>query len=35
MAHCAVKVPALVEIEPGHEVRCFLFHDELEKEAQE
>ncbi|UCF97448.1 MAG: ATP-binding cassette domain-containing protein [Spirochaetaceae bacterium] len=34
MEHCDAKVPALAEVEPGHGVRCFLYHDRLEKEAQ-
>lgn len=26
--HCNSRVPSLVEIEPGHKVRCFLYHDQ-------
>jgi len=34
LEYCDRQVPALVEIEPGHGVRCFLYHDKMEKEAQ-
>jgi oligopeptide/dipeptide ABC transporter ATP-binding protein len=34
LEHCDRRVPALVEIEPEHKVRCFLYHDQLEKGAQ-
>jgi oligopeptide/dipeptide ABC transporter ATP-binding protein len=28
MDRCSSRVPSLVEIEPGHKVRCFLYHDQ-------
>jgi oligopeptide/dipeptide ABC transporter ATP-binding protein len=28
MDRCSSRVPSLVEIEPGHTVRCFLYHDQ-------
>jgi peptide/nickel transport system ATP-binding protein len=32
--HCAGEVPASVEIEPGHEVRCFLHSDNQEERSE-
>jgi len=29
-ADCFAAEPALVEVEPGHSVRCFLHHKEVE-----
>jgi peptide/nickel transport system ATP-binding protein len=35
MGICDVKVPALVELEPGHLVRCFLFSEAAEPDAED
>jgi peptide/nickel transport system ATP-binding protein len=34
LQHCSFRVPRLVEIEPGHQVRCFLYHDQSTEESK-
>jgi oligopeptide/dipeptide ABC transporter ATP-binding protein len=35
LQHCSFRVPRLVEIEPGHQVRCFLYHDQSTEESKD
>jgi oligopeptide/dipeptide ABC transporter ATP-binding protein len=33
LTQCTESIPALVEVEPGHKVRCFLYSDRVEDDA--
>jgi oligopeptide/dipeptide ABC transporter ATP-binding protein len=35
LEHCGRRVPKLAEIEPGHRVRCFLYHDQSAEESRD